>query len=280
MQRLIRFFIRYSQFFIFLFLEMIALFMVVTYNQKQRDIFNGSTTAVVAYLYQSQKIFTDYVDLRQKVNDLSQENAALRRSVYEQKTLLRKLQRRPEAPKLDPTFIDSTYRFIPASVLSNSQSLRNNFITLENGSDHGIRSGMGVIGPEGVVGIVSHVTPQYSRVMSMLHSQFRLSAGLEGKNYFGTLQWPGRNVKLFRLDDIPIHAEIEKGDLVETSGFSYIFPRGIQIGTVQEITIPRGGYYYELSVELSQDLSNLHSVYVVDHPYSDNLEALNTDFDL
>jgi len=273
MQGLIRFFIKNSQFFLFLLLEIICLILVVNYNQKQRDIFRGATTSIAGTVYRNQKGLVEFIGLRRKMNDLSRENASLRRNLYEQKLQLRKLQRRTTPDSTHNLSLDSTFRFTPARVLSNSVSLRNNYLTLDIGKRHGIEPGMGVISPEGVVGMVTEVTPRYARVMSMLHAQFRLSAGLSGKHYFGTLYWPGGSPGRFRLKDIPIHAEIKEGDNVETSGFSFVFPEGIALGTIHKIEVD--GYFYDLIIDMAQDLGDLHRVYVVDHPDRKQLQSLN-----
>ncbi len=273
MQGLIRFFLKNSQFFLFLLLEIICLILVVSYNQKQRDLFRGVTTTIAGTIYRNQKSLVEFIGLRRKMNDLSRENASLRRSLYEQKLQLRKLQRQMDPGYPQSGVGDSTYQFTPARVLSNSVSLRNNYLTLDIGRQQGIQPGMGVISPEGVVGIITEVTPHYARVMSLLHAQFRLSAGLSGKHYFGTLYWPGGSPRRFRLKDIPIHAEIQEGDEIETSGFSFIFPRGITLGTISDIQTD--GYFYDLVVEMAQDLGDLHRVYVVDHPDRAQLQSLN-----
>ncbi len=56
------------------------------------------------------------------------------------------------------------------------------------------------------------------------------------------------------------------GDVIETSGYSSIFPGGILIGNVQEVDLKTGESFYEIKVKLSVDYKNLSYVEVIGHP--------------
>ncbi|WP_457831792.1 rod shape-determining protein MreC, partial [Staphylococcus aureus] len=74
----------------------------------------------------------------------------------------------------DTTVVDTLgryrkYTYLPASVVGNTYTLQNNYLILERGSTQGVKKGMSVLGPNGIVGIVVEVTDNYSKVMSLLH---------------------------------------------------------------------------------------------------------------
>ena len=76
------------------------------------------------------------------------------------------------------------------------------------------------------------------------------------------------------MDDVPRHAHIKKGDIVETSGFSNVFPAGIFLGKVAEIKNSSDGLAYELEILLSTDLANIRHVNVIDNHDKAELDSL------
>ena len=76
------------------------------------------------------------------------------------------------------------------------------------------------------------------------------------------------------MDDVPRHARIKKGDIVETSGFSNVFPAGIFLGKVAEVKNSSDGLAYELEILLSTDLSNIRHVNVISNNIKAELDSL------
>ena len=67
------------------------------------------------------------------------------------------------------------------------------------------------------------------------------------------------------VDDIPRHAHFRLGDLVETSGYSSIFPPGIIAGQILHVYNSRDGLSYRVQVRLAVDFGNLRDVCVIDN---------------
>jgi len=158
---------------------------------------------------------------------------------------------------------DYIYDYIPAEVVNNSTNKQNNYITLNVGSARGVRQDMGVVGPEGIVGIVRNVSANYSTVISVLNSKFKGSVKLKSSDYHGTLSWPGNNYQEAVVTEIPGHINIYIGDTIVTSGLSTIFPAGEMVGRVTAVNHTPAGSFYELNVLLNQDMNKLTRVYVI-----------------
>ncbi len=75
---------------------------------------------------------------------------------------------------------------------------------------------------------------------------------------------------MMKLESVPKHADVAVGDTVITSGFSTIFPKGIDVGVVKKINDKRGSNYFDIDVALNNDLSLVDNVYVI----SNNLKEL------
>ncbi len=257
MRSLLNFLERYRNVIIFLILEIFAVSMVVMENSYHNSkVFNG-VKSIAGSVQSGVNNINSYFSLRQTNKELSEEIVSLRNALDLQ------LESRDSLfMSVHDTIVFQSYQYINARVVGNSVARQKNYLTLDKGSRHGIETGMGVIGNDGVVGIVVGTSRNYSVVMSFLHPDMRLSVRLRKNNYFGSLRWAGKDYREAVLNDIPHHVEIALGDTIETTGFSQIFPEAVPVGTIigyNEIT----GDFYTIDVELSTDFKNLQYVNVV-----------------
>ncbi|RZK30030.1 MAG: rod shape-determining protein MreC, partial [Hymenobacter sp.] len=102
------------------------------------------------------------------------------------------------------TVYKQQYNYITAKVINNSVNRRNNTITINVGSDAGVQKGQGVITKDGVVGKIVLVSPHFSVVQSLLHSEFVVSAMLANSTQLGSFSW-GSNINphVGLLYDVP-----------------------------------------------------------------------------
>ena len=271
MRGLIQLIARYGSFLLFLLLEVLSLVLVVRYNQQQNEIFLNSWGLLTTYLEQQADNVGDYYGLKKEVIQLQGKNIKLMEQLDNAKYSNRLFR-----DTINDDTLLQLYTFIGANVISNSITSANNYLRLDKGSEHGIKPHMGVISDQGVVGIVRHVSPHFSSVMSLLHSQSRVKATVKSNGYFGTLTWDeDTDPRYINLEAIPKHAEIAQGDTILTSGFSQIFPTNIPIGTIEDFWLEPGENFYTIEVKLYIDLSKIRYVYIVDHLMREEHEALD-----
>jgi rod shape-determining protein MreC len=171
---------------------------------------------------------------------------------------------------VDTTYVDTSgiqrrYVWRAARVVNNSVSLQNNYITIHRGEDQGVRKDMGVISPEGIVGMVVNTSENYAVVMTMLNRQSSVSAKLKKGGEIGKVQWDGRSPDNVTMMNIPKSAEVAKGDSVVTSGYSLSFPPGILIGTVTNVVEDKTSNFVTLQIKPSTNFYNVEYVMVVDN---------------
>lgn len=271
MQNLIQFLVRFAAFFLFLGLEVLCFFLIIRNNDHQRSIFLNSSNVIAAKANAWYDRAVEYSNLQVLADSLGRENAKLKSELYNNKAYLA-LQQNDE---LD-TIFRQKYQTIRAQVVNNSVTSRNNSLTIDRGKKDGVYPGMGVIGDEGIVGIVRHSTGSFSSVLSVLHSASKVSASLNRSGYFGSLVWNGFNPTKMSLQAVPKHADVRVGDTVQTSGFSHLFPAGIMIGTVDTFSIQGGSNFYSIDVSMINDLSKLNQVYVVSNLAKMEMDSLET----
>lgn len=255
---------------LFVILQCVSLFWVVKYNQVQQKIYLHSYQLAANQLTSRYKNVVNYFNLRKQYDSVSAENARLLSHMINAS-----LQ---SDPRKDSLVLDAgskeSYQLIPARVVNNSLEKRNNTLTLDKGGRHHIAPGMGVITSKGIVGIVTDTSAHYSLVLSVLHGNSNISARLKRGGFFGSLVWDGRNPSLMQLEAIQKYADVRLGDTVVTSGYSTIFPKGLPIGTVDVYRVKDGSFTYDIQVALSQSLTNVDQVYVVNINFKGEKEAL------
>jgi rod shape-determining protein MreC len=268
MNNLLQFVIRYSAFLLFLLLEAIALLFVVKYNENQKAIFNHSSSLFSGRLFKVADNVYQYNRLQTISDSLAAENATLKQTIF---NLERSVQRLvPADAPLDSCILES-YRLIPAQIINNSINQRNNHFTIDRGRKDGIVEGMGVISKEGVAGIISEVGEEYSTALSVLHSGISISAAIKRNGYFGSLVWKEMDPEHMILEAIPRQADILYGDTVITSGYSFKFPKGLFIGTVESFKTEGGSNYYTIEVKLHGDIARLDRIYAIEYMDKDTL---------
>ncbi len=249
---------KYNAIFLFIVFFGISFALLVTNNDFHRASSLNSSNAFFGKIYKEVSRVTTYMKLDEANQELLAENAALR-------IQLDQLVNRDTTS--EEVILDSLgvplYAYITAKVTNNSIRQKNNYITIDKGALHGIRKGMGVICPTGIVGIVLNVSDHYATIQSLLHSDTRISAALYDSQAFGSLMWGTEfDPKKAILRDIPNHVEVKKGERVVTSGYS-LFPPDIPIGEVIETNEFGGDSFKDISITLSTDFHNLKYVYVV-----------------
>lgn len=264
---------KYNAFFLFIIFFVFSIVLVVTHNPFQQTAVFNTSNHIVGGLYQKVDLWKGYFSLNETNETLARENASLR-ALLKQSYFDGKVEK---GAMLDSAR-EIRYRYIEARVINNSIHQKNNYITLNRGSLQGIEKGMGVISSRGVVGIVLHVSPHFSTVQSILHSDTRISASLEKSHAFGSLIWGDNNPDpgIAYLKDIPNHIPVVKGERVLTSGYS-LFPEGILIGKVLETGIPSGESFFNIRIALNNDFSTLQYVYVVSDDLNREKEALEAE---
>ncbi len=275
MRNLFAFIRRYAVFLFFLILEIISFSFLFRYNRYHQSAYMdtaGEWTGKIEEQVQDWRIYFS----------LKKENDALRQKVNElQNQVAQNFQAADTssaAPKSDTIKIDSLekyrkYLYREATVINNSITLPNNFITLHRGKKQQIAPGMVVIGPSGIVGVVLDVSDNFSTVMSMLNRQSRISAQLKKTGEMGRIEWDGVDPRSVQMKDISKGVKIKTGDTIVTSQYSD-FPANIMIGTVQKIISEKSTNNYLLQIRPSTDFSKVQNVFVIENLQRSEQEAL------
>ncbi len=276
MQVLLDFLRRYNYLFLFVVLEIFSIVSLVEYNNYQGSAWMSAANGAVAEV---NSIYTDaesFIKLREVNTELNsantllqQENEALRQALLDATHDTTLTERRIQQELVG-------FNQIPAKVISNKVCVgANNYLVVNKGTADGVRAEMGVVSSGGVVGIVYLSGAHTSIVLPVTHSKSSISCSIRGQSYFGYLQWDGRNTRTAYVDDIPRYAKINKGCVVQTSGYSNVFPPGIFVGRVTKVGNSSDGQSYRLDIVLGNDFASLRDVNIIATPYKAEIDTLN-----
>lgn len=139
-------------------------------------------------------------------------------------------------------------------------------VTLDRGSMHGIEADMPVVTSDGIVGYVSEVGTNYCKVLTLIESASSVGAYVERSGELGLVSgvYELRGEGHCKMSYLPSDTDIRVGDKVLSSGIGSIYPRGLVIGTVVEISPDEYGRNLEAIIEPAATLtSDLSSVMII-----------------
>lgn len=269
MLRIIQFLYQIRAFILFVLLESVAVWMIVSNNSPQGGAFFNSSNVFIGSVLKKQADIVQFFSLAEANEELTAENAAILQQ-------LQLLQVKPDsvAFTLD-SVLTSNFVFKGARVIGGSLRFSQNYLTLNKGSKDGIKPGMGIFNPQGVVGRVKTVSENYSVAFSLLNTGLMISSKIKSSDVFGSVQWDGKNSTEARLLFVPRHVKAQEGDTVITSGFNAVFPEGILIGVISKIAPDtKDPNYLDLTVKLNTDFSKVSYVYLVENTQFNELDSL------
>ena len=263
MRNLLEFLSKYYHWLLFVVLEVISFVLLFQFNSYQGSVWFTSANAVVGKLYELEADVESFFSLTKVNKDLTLRNFYLERQVNQLSRLYADLTKDTTIAERNELEFLSRYQLIPAKVVSNSVDRNDNLMTIDRGSKDGVEKDMGVACGNGVVGVVYLVSDHYSVVMPVLNYHSRISCAIRRRGYFGYLKWQGGDANIAYVEDVPRHAKFKRGDWVETSGYSSIFPPGVLVGKIIEVYNSRDGLSYRLKVQLTTDFGNVRDVCVI-----------------
>ncbi len=252
--------------------------MLSNASKTHQSFFASAVNEVTGNINKRYSGFRDYFTLKETNRLLVEENNRLRNQ----------LAGNFESPDIrKEKFIDTLlrdtlgrarkYTWLPAKVVGNSYTLQNNYVTIERGSNQGVTKGMAAISSQGIVGVVVETSPNFSKIMSLIHRNSKVSAMLKKDNSAGSLEWDGADPTYLILRNVTKGAKVAVGDSVVTSNYSANFPSRLMIGTVAGISSESSSNFYTLKIKTATNFFSLQYVYLIENVrYSEQVQLENS----
>ena len=265
---------QWSHVLLFVVLEVVSGLLLFHFNHYQGSVYLTAANGLAAEVGGCYTGAESFFRLRENNDSLTQQNVRL---MKENEALRQSLAEYAHTPSFTESTVKAklaAFKQIPAVVVSNSVNSSHNYIVINRGSADGVNPEMGVVGGGGVVGIVYLTSRHHALVMPLINPKSSVSCRIRGMEYFGRLQWDGKDIRSARLDDIPRYAKLHEGMVIETSGYSSVFPPGIFVGRVTSIGNTKDGQSYSLGVKFGTDFAALRNVSILTTPYKAEIDTL------
>jgi len=267
MRNLLAFLRRFRVFLIFTAFQAIALTFYFSQHTYPKNAFLSSTSVVTGSVLEVESEVNQYFSLKEE-NDRLQEQLNF---------LLNKGKSNFIIPDTvtqlnQDTLLNQRYRLDAIKIIAGNTKLKNNYFTINAGSDQNVEEGMGVVGPYGIVGKVTDVGSKYSVVKTVLSENININGMIAKNGVHGLIKWDGRDDKIVQLHEITNDTDLEVGDTIVTRGSSSSFPRNAMIGVVDEIEPNNGAVYLTIHVRLSEKLNGVYHAFLIRDLWKGELE--------
>ncbi|MFD2046219.1 rod shape-determining protein MreC [Ornithinibacillus salinisoli] len=252
---------------------------LTTAEQFINDTVGWAQRVIHAPINYISNVFTNIDDIKNTYS----ENQLLREKLAQYKSLIYEVQEIKEENEELREIIDKQdsirdFHSIHATVTSRSPERWVEQVTINKGTQAGVKENMAVITADGMIGKIQSTSP-YTATVQLLSGfdQFnRISATIsrkEGKDIFGLIEEYDKETDslLFRIID-ESDQDLEGGELVVSSGMGGVFPAGLEIGKVKEVIPDQYGLTRTALIEPAADLYDINNVIVVDRKLPGNEE--------
>ncbi|OQY59957.1 MAG: hypothetical protein B6245_03935 [Desulfobacteraceae bacterium 4572_88] len=124
-----------------------------------------------------------------------------------------------------------------------------------------LKKSVPVVIPEGVVGLVTDISTHYSKVLLLVDQNSAVDALVQRTRARGIIKGGTAGRCLFKY--VLRKHDIVESDIVVSSGLDGVFPKGLRVGTVSNVTRRNSGIFQEVTVIPYVDFEKLEEVLVI-----------------
>ncbi len=204
------------------------------------------------------------------LEDLRRENEALRAELDGYKNLVYDAELIEEENEFLNSFLGIKeehvdFLFEDATVIGRESTNYRTVYTLSKGTFHGIEVNMPIITEEGLIGHITEVGATWSKAVLITETASAVGAYIERSGVLGVVEgtYELRTEGACRMVYIEPDSDIRVGDKVLSSGIGEVYPRGIVIGKVTEITVDENSRTLTALIEPAADLDSISKLMII-----------------
>ena len=134
-------------------------------------------------------------------------------------------------------------------------------IVIDKGNRAGLRPSMPVVNASGVVGRIVSISPNYAKVLLIIDQNSAVDCLIQRSRDRGIAK--GASTEICKLDYVAKSSDVAVEDLVVTSGLGGVFPKGLPVGRISEISEVSGEFFKDIKLRPAVDFSKLEEVLVI-----------------
>lgn len=159
---------------------------------------------------------------------------------------------------------DYNYNFIPARVIGREQAALSKTILINKGTVQGLKAGMPVVVPPGLIGRLVNVSWHASKVLLFIDENSNIDAIVQRTRIQGIISGAGSRGLILKY--ISKTQDVQEGDVIVSSGMGGVFPKGLLIGQVSHVDRLEASLFLKINVAPFVDFSKLEEVLVLASP--------------
>ncbi|MFZ3156345.1 MAG: rod shape-determining protein MreC [Smithella sp.] len=196
---------------------------------------------------------------------IEEENKNLKKKINELKSVIISYQEgyleAQRLKKLLSLTDDYNYNFIPARVIGREQAALSKTILINKGTVQGLKAGMPVVVPPGLIGRLIDVSWHASKVLLFIDENSNIDAIVQRTRMQGIISGAGSRGLILKY--ISKTQDVQEGDVIVSSGMGGVFPKGLLIGQVSHVDRLEASLFLKINVAPFVDFSKLEEVLVL-----------------
>jgi rod shape-determining protein MreC len=157
-----------------------------------------------------------------------------------------------------------TNQVVAAEVIGKDPSGWFKTLIIDKGKAEGLHKGLPVVLAQGIVGQVIEVSNHYSKVMLIIDRNSAVDALVQRSRARGIIK--GASADRCRFEFVLRKHDVQIGDTVITSGLDGVYPKGLRIGRISDLSEPKADIFYDITVAPFVDYETLEEVLVILRP--------------
>jgi rod shape-determining protein MreC len=261
LKRLYDIILLYKEYLLFALFVFLSLTLLTLNDTAQIRSLRAAAVVTVGFLQDSFTFIPDFLNLQRENTALREMNMTLSDEVN------RLREARLENIRLRQMIAlkeKAQARLVAANVVGKTLQLFRNSITLDVGERDGVRVNVPIVAPTGLVGKIVATSSRYSVGQVLLNKEIRVSAKDQRSRVDGIIRWDGG--ASLHFTNVVKTMDVKVGDPIVTSGYSSIYPPGIDIGVVAAMQFPTGSLFQIIDVTPGVDFARLEEVFVLAFP--------------
>ena len=233
-----------------------AVSLVLSPFQQAPDWVANEIRYVTSVVWEVSTLYEQNKMLRNEVEQLRGINLQANEALAENERLRTMIGYQHSARQFD---------LVAARVIGRESETWSSMIVIDRGTLNGIQNDMPVVTPQGLVGRVVEAGPNSSKVQLILDPRSSVGTIVQRaeSRVTGIVQGDMDNPTMPQMVNIPKNADVVEGDVIVTSGFGGIYPKGIIVGLVSSLKNDDGGLLKIGVLESAVDFQKLEDVMVI-----------------
>ena len=229
---------------------------VLTPIQSLVNSASDSVKGFFSYFYEFDSLKAENEQLRDRIAELERLESKYNKAISENE-YLRVLAR--------ISIENPAYEYEFASVTAIETGDYHKIVTIDKGEAHGIELYDCAIVREGLVGYVSKVGPNFAEITTVLDPSMKIGAIISQTQEIGVAEGMAEYIhenklKVSYLDN---ETKAKYNDIVETSGYGDIYPKGIVIGYVDQVVPESHGLSTYATIRPAVEINQLKKLYII-----------------